>query len=90
VQEQLLNRSIPALLLAAAVVGLPATAIAQDKPGTAPKTETAGKPAADTTEPGKTATDAVTNPATVPPTEGPVGTGKPPATGAPAAQPQGR
>ena len=36
----------------------------------------AAKPAADTKEPGKTATDAVTNPA-VPPSEGSVGNDKP-------------
>ncbi|MCJ2050408.1 hypothetical protein [Methylobacterium sp. J-070] len=77
-----MNRLIPALLLAATAAGAPAAA--QDRTGTAPepKAETAGKPAADTVEPGKTATDAVTNPAAVPPTEGAVGTGKPPATNA--------
>ena len=74
-----MNRSIPALLLAAvAMACLPAAARAQDSSGAAPKTETAGKPAADTNEPGKTATDAVTHPSAVPPTEGAVGTGKSP------------
>ncbi|GJE13163.1 MULTISPECIES: hypothetical protein [Methylobacterium] len=81
-----MNRSIPALLLTAvALAGLPAAAWAQEKTGAAPKSETAGKPAADTQEPGKTATDAVTSPSTVPPTEGAVGTGKPPAAAAPPA-----
>ncbi len=83
-----MNRTILALLLAATTVaGLPAMARAQDRTGAgaAPKTETAVKPDADTHEPGKTATDAVTNPATVPPTEGAVGTGKPPATEPPSA-----
>lgn len=81
-----LNRPIPALLLAAATVaGLPAAAWAQDRTGAAPKAETAPKPAADTKDPGKTATEAVTNPATVPPTEGTVGSGKPPAASTPPA-----
>ncbi|MEE7451242.1 hypothetical protein MRF4_27620 [Methylobacterium radiotolerans] len=84
-----MTRSIPALLLAAATMAaLPAAAWAQDRSGagtTAPA-ETAPKPAADTKDPGKTATEAVTHPSAVPPTEGEVGTGKPPATGdAPAA-----
>ncbi|MGU3668285.1 hypothetical protein ACLBX9_29215 [Methylobacterium sp. A49B] len=83
-----MNRSIPTLLLAAlTLAGAPALAQAQARdgsaPGTAPKAETAGKPAADTQEPGKTATDAVTNPAAVPPTEGAVGTGKSPTADTP-------
>jgi hypothetical protein len=69
-------------------VGLTGLAAAQER--TTPPAETAGKPAADTREPGKTATDAVTNPATVPPSEGAVGTGKPPATTAPATPTPGR
>lgn len=83
-REPRLNRSIPALLLAAAtVIGVPATVAAQDRasPGQAPPAETAGKPAADTQDPGKTATEAVTHPSAVPPTEGAVGTGKPPTSG---------
>ena len=77
-----MNRSIPAFLLAAVTLtAVPAHA--QDKTDGVPKAETAGKPAADTQEPGKTATDAVTNPSAVPPTEGAVGTGKPPAAGTP-------
>jgi hypothetical protein len=79
-----LNQSIPALLLAAAgLIGVPATVAAQDRasPGQAPLAETAGKPAADTQDPGKTATEAVTHPSAVPPTEGAVGTGKPPTSG---------
>lgn len=75
-----MNRSIPALLLAAVTLAA-VPAHAQDRTGAAPKAETAGKPAADTQEPGKTATDAVTNPSAVPPTEGAVGTGEPPAAG---------
>lgn len=84
--EPNVNRPIPALLLAAATVAaLPVAAWAQDRPGTgpAPRTETAPKPAADTKDPGRTATEAVTHPSAVPPTEGQVGTGKPPATGTP-------
>jgi len=88
-----LNRSILACLAVATLAGLPATAWAQDRTGAPPKTETApkpaadtrDKPAADTREPGKTATEAVTNPAAVPPTEGAVGSGKPPSAGAPPA-----
>ncbi|WCS24593.1 hypothetical protein LOK46_26265 [Methylobacterium sp. NMS14P] len=79
-----MTRSIPALLLAAAMLAaLPAAARAQDRPGAGatPPAETAPKPAADTKDPGKTATEAVTHPSAVPPTEGEVGTGKPPATG---------
>jgi len=82
--EPSLTRSIPALLLAAATLAaLPAAALAQDRPGAgaAPPVETAPKPAADTKDPGKTATEAVTHPSAVPPAEGEVGTGKPPATG---------
>jgi hypothetical protein len=81
-----LNRPPFALLLvAASVFGLPAAASAQDRTGTgqAPKAETAGKPAADTQDPGKTATEAVTHPSAVPPTEGAVGSGKPPTAEAP-------
>ncbi|MGH1588117.1 hypothetical protein ACRBEV_06815 [Methylobacterium phyllosphaerae] len=81
-----MTRSIPALLLAlATVTGLPAAAGAQEQNGTGPtpRAETAPKPAADTKDPGKTATEAVTHPSAVPPTEGEVGTGKPPATGTP-------
>ncbi|MCJ2072538.1 hypothetical protein MKK75_27735 [Methylobacterium sp. J-030] len=81
-----MNRLILALLVAAATVtGLPAAARAQDRTGAAPKAETAGKPEADTKDPGKTATEAVTNPAAVPPTEGAVGSGKPPVAAAPPA-----
>lgn len=81
-----MNRSILALLLAAATLaGPPAAAQAQERPGTPPKAETAAKPEADTKDPGKTATDAVTNPATVPPTEGAVGSGKSPSAGTPPA-----
>lgn len=80
-----MNRSILACLAVATLAGLPATAWAQDRTGAPPKTETAPKPAADTREPGKTATEAVTNPAAVPPTEGAVGSGKPPSAGAPPA-----
>jgi hypothetical protein len=84
--EPTLNRPILARLLVAATVGgLPAAVWAQDRPGTEPKvqpkSEMAVKPEADTRDPGKTATDAVTNPAAVPPTEGAVGSGKPPAGG---------
>lgn len=39
-----------------------------------PPVTTGGKPAADTQTPGKTATDAVTNPAQVPPSKGGAGT----------------
>lgn len=70
------------------MAALPAAAWAQDRPGPEPRVETAPKPAADTKDPGKTATDAVTHPSAVPPTEGEVGTGKPPATGT--ASPTGR
>lgn len=87
--EPSLSRSIPTLLFAAATMAaLPAAAWAQDRPGPEPRVETAPKPAADTKDPGKTATDAVTHPSAVPPTEGEVGTGKPPATGT--ASPTGR
>ncbi|MHB2211610.1 hypothetical protein [Methylobacterium sp. CM6257] len=75
-----MNRSIAVLLLSAvSIAPLPTATWAQDRTGPEPRAETAGKPAADTQDPGKTATDAVTNPATVPPTEGAVGSGKPPA-----------
>lgn len=78
-----MNRSIPALLLTAATVAvLPTTTWAQDRTPPAPRTETAGKPAADTQDPGRTATEAVTHPSAVPPTEGAVGSGKPPDGGA--------
>ena len=83
--EPPLNRSILACLAAATLAGLSAPAWAQDPAGTAPKAETAPKPAADTKDPGKTATEAVTNPASVPPTEGAVGSGKPPSGDAPPA-----
>ncbi|MGH1571345.1 hypothetical protein ACRAWG_12435 [Methylobacterium sp. P31] len=77
-----MNRPIPALLLAATSIALLPTATgAQDRTGSAPRAETAAKPAADTQDPGRTATEAVTNSATVPPTEGAVGSGKPPAGG---------
>lgn len=81
-----MTRPILARLLAVlTVAGLPAAAWAQDRPGAEPKvqpkSETAVKPEADTRDPGQTATDAVTNPAAVPPTEGAVGSGKPPAGG---------
>ncbi|WP_267356311.1 MULTISPECIES: hypothetical protein [unclassified Methylobacterium] len=76
-----MNRSILALLIAAATLSGLSAARAQDRTGADPKAETATKPAADTRDPGKTATEAVTNPATVPPTEGAVGSGKPPAAG---------
>ncbi|WP_342109203.1 hypothetical protein [Methylobacterium sp. SI9] len=88
-----MNRPILALLIAAATVAGPSIAArAQDRTGVEPKAviktdtpaETAGKPAADTRDPGKTATEAVTNPAAVPPTEGAVGSGKPPAATPPA------
>ncbi|MCJ2085981.1 hypothetical protein MKK88_08225 [Methylobacterium sp. E-005] len=79
-----MNRSILARLVAAATIaGLPTAAWPQDRTGAEPRAETAGKPAADTRDPGKTATEAVTNPASVPPTEGAVGSGKPPAAGTP-------
>lgn len=86
--EPRLSHLIPVLLLVAAVAGVPTSGFAEDRTGSPPPTETAPRPAADTTEPGRTATDAVTNPATVPPTEGQVGTGKPP--GAPGAPPPSR
>ncbi|MCJ2020234.1 hypothetical protein MKK84_22850 [Methylobacterium sp. E-065] len=76
-----MNRSILALLIAAATLSGLSAVRAQDRTGADPKAETATKPAADTRDPGKTATEAVTNPATVPPTEGAVGSGKPPAAG---------
>ena len=78
-----MNRSILACLAAVTLAGLPTTTWAQDRSGAAPKTETAPKPAADTKDPGQTATEAVTNPASVPPTEGAVGSGKPPSAGTP-------
>jgi hypothetical protein len=85
-----LNRSIPALLVAAGMILAAGTILAGtpvaagDKTDTAPpKAETAGAPAADTVEPGKTATEAVTHPSAVPPSEGAVGTGKPPTAEAP-------
>jgi hypothetical protein len=81
--EPRLNRSIPVVLLAVMILaGLPAIAQAEDGTGKTPQAETAPKPAADTRDPGRTATEAVTHPSAVPPTEGAVGTGKPPATGA--------
>jgi hypothetical protein len=77
------NRSIPALLLTAATIAvLPTATRAQDRTAPAPRTETAGKPAADTQDPGRTATEAVTHPSAVPPTEGAIGSGQPPNGGA--------
>ncbi|MCJ2061573.1 hypothetical protein MKK63_02445 [Methylobacterium sp. J-088] len=78
-----MNRSILALLIVATTLTDLSAARAQDRTGADPKAETATKPAADTRDPGKTATEAVTNPATVPPTEGAVGSGKPPVAGTP-------
>lgn len=80
-----MNRSILALLIAAGTLTGLSAAHAQDRTGADPKAETATRPAADTRDPGKTATEAVTNPAAVPPTEGAVGSGKPPAAGTPSA-----
>lgn len=65
------------LALGACAVVMAGTASAEEtgKPDTAPPPVTAGdKPAADTQNPGKTATDAVTNPAQVPPSKGGAGT----------------
>lgn len=85
-----MNRSIPALLVAVGMILAAGTILAGtpvaagDKTDTAPpKAETTGAPAADTVEPGKTATEAVTHPSAVPPSEGAVGTGKPPTADAP-------
>ncbi|MEL6062219.1 MULTISPECIES: hypothetical protein [unclassified Methylobacterium] len=78
-----MNRSILALLIAATTVTGLSAARAQERTGAEPRAETAPKPEADTRDPGRTATEAVTNPAAVPPAEGRVGSGKPPASGAP-------
>lgn len=76
------------MILAAGTILAGTPVAAGDKAGgktdtAPPKAETAGAPAADTVEPGKTATEAVTHPSAVPPSEGAVGTGKPPTAEAP-------
>lgn len=55
--------------------------------GTSAPVRGGGNPAADTRAPGATATEAVTNPALVPPGAGPAGTGAPPGTGGTAGGP---
>ena len=78
---------ITAAAFAAMLGGLGAAA-AQGTPSEPPASvRDGGNPAADTRSPGATATDAITNPASVPPGAGPPGTGAPPGTGGTAGGP---
>ena len=66
--------ALAALVIAFCAVGAPAQAVeSTDTPASA-----APKPSADTKDPGKTATDAVTNPVVVPPAKGVDGSAVPP------------
>ena len=82
------SRAFSAAVLAATLIlGGPGVAAAQQGTGTSAPVRGGGNPAADTRTLGATATEAVTNPALVPPGAGPAGTGAPPGTGGTAGGP---
>jgi len=75
--------ALAALFITLCAVGAPAQAVeTADTPASA-----APKPSADTKDPGKTATDAVTNPVVVPPAKGVDGSTVPPDSSGTGGQP---